>query len=231
MKAIHFMGCFMSETDASLSLFRFTCPACRKVLKARTEWAGKRGLCPTCHAPIHFPAYTPPSSTSRTAQQLLQLVSPDDNLTFGEEDSDRLAMLLSQGTCRDFDLAKKLLDSRPLSPRQWRRTLNSAAARESMRLQIEEQLERLAEIPDDDTEPAALLAAADAGGAASNPNAWKIITRFLYFLRHSTCLTCLGDKTGLSCIYLTFDAFTAARQVPPDRAASWQKICHHHLGL
>lgn len=219
----------MSEAQ-TMSLFRFTCPSCKKVLKARTEWAGKRGVCPTCNQPIQFPAYTPPSSTSRTAQQLLQLVSPEDNITFDEADSDRFSMLLSQGTCRDYDLAQKLLASRPLSPRQWRRLLNSAAARESMRLHIEEQLERLAEIPDDDSEPAALVAAADDDKGA-HPSAWKIITRFLYHQRHQTCPRCESDKTGLSCIYLTFDTFLTARQVPPDRAANWQKICHHHLGL
>jgi hypothetical protein len=219
----------MPETEAQLALFRFACPHCNKVLKARAEWAGKRGVCPTCNKAIQFPAYTPPSNTSRTAQQLIQLVAHDDNLTLDDTDADRLAMLLSQGTCRDFSLADKLLAHRPLSPKQWRRILNSAAARESMRLHIEEQLERLAEIPDDDSEPAALIAAAES--AAASPNAWKIITRFLYFLRHQTCHACHSDKTGLSCIYLTFEAFTTARQIAPDRAASWQKICHHHLGL
>jgi hypothetical protein len=216
-------------SEATMSLFRFTCPHCQKVLKARTEWAGKRGVCPTCNKAIQFPVYTAPSSSSRTAQQLIQLVSVDDNVTVDENDSDRLAMLLSQGTCRDYELARKLLDNRPLSAKQWRRLLNSAAARESMRLHIEEQLERLAEIPDDDSEPAALLAAVEA--STNNPNAWKIITRFLYFLRHSHCEECQQDRTGMSCIYLTFDGFTQARQVPPDRAANWQKICHHHLGL
>jgi hypothetical protein len=220
----------MSETT-TMSLFRFACPHCQKVLKARTEWAGKRGVCPTCNKAIQFPAYTPPSATSRTAQQLLQLVGPEDNITFDENDSDRLAMLLSQGTCHDYDLARKLLENRPLSTKQWRRALNSAAARESMRLHIEEQLERLAEIPDDDSEPAALLAAAEAAGAASHPNAWKIILRYLYFLRHGACNQCIQDRTGLSCIYLTFESFTQARQISEDRAANWQKICHHHLGL
>jgi hypothetical protein len=220
----------MSETT-TMSLFRFACPHCQKVLKARTEWVGKRGVCPTCNKEIQFPVYSPPSASSRTAQQLLQLVSPEDNITFDDNDSDRLAMLLSQGTCRDYDLARKLLDGRPLSTKQWRRTLNSAAARESMRLHIEQQLERLAEIPDDDSEPAALLAAAESTAAPSNPNAWKIIIRYLYFLRHATCDPCVKDRTGLSCIYLTFEAFTQARQISPDRAANWQKICHHHLGL
>jgi CTP:molybdopterin cytidylyltransferase MocA len=225
----------MSETS-SISLFRFTCPHCQKVLKARTEWAGRRGVCPTCNQAIQFPSYTPPSAASRTAQQLLQLVAHGDNPALTDADSDRLAMLLSQGTCRDYSLARKLLAARAqaggsaFSPRQWRRVLNSAAARESMRLHIEEQLERLAEIPDDDSEPAAILAAADAA-AVANPNAWTIIARYLYFIRHDTCEQCREDPTGLSCIYLTLESFTAARHISAERAANWQKICHHHLGL
>ena len=135
-------------------------------------------------------------------------------------------MLLAQCTCRDFGLGEKLLEQRPLSPRQWRRLLNSAAARESMRLRIEEQLERLAEIPEDDSEPTAILAA-----ETTNPDAWKIITRYLYYLRHQACDNCEKDPTGLSCIYLTFETFLNARKVSAERADNWQKICHHHLGL
>ena len=96
-----------------------------------------------------------------------------------------------------------------------------------MRLHIEEQLERLAEIPDDDSEPAALIAAAD----TANPNAWTIIARFLYYLRHGSCEACQKDPTGLACIYLTFGSFAQARMIPEDRSQNWQKICHHHLGL
>ena len=105
--------------------------------------------------------------------------------------------------------------------------LSSAAARESMRLRIEEQLERIAEISDDDEEPTALLAATE----VTNPDAWKIIARFLYYLRHDTCEKCQRNPTGLSCIYLTVETFLQARQVSPKRADNWQKICHHHLGL
>ncbi|MGN6370314.1 MAG: hypothetical protein ACTHN5_18825 [Phycisphaerae bacterium] len=221
----------MSEPPPTSAIFRFTCPSCQKVLKANVRWAGKRGACPHCKQPITFPAYTPPNPQSRTARQLLALVHEQDNLTVDDNDTDKLSMLLSQSTCRDYHLAQKLLDNRPLSPRQWRRILNSAAARESMRFHIEEQLERLAEIPDDDSDPSALLAAADADSPRVNPDAWKIITRFLYFLRHGPCDKCQRDPTGLSCIYLAFDTFLAARQVSTDRAHNWQKICHHHLGL
>ncbi len=96
-----------------------------------------------------------------------------------------------------------------------------------MRLRIEEQLERIAEIPDDDEEPTALLAASE----VTNPDAWKIITRFLYYLRHNACEKCQTDPTGMSCLYLTFETFLEARQVSPKRADNWQKICRHHLGL
>jgi hypothetical protein len=217
----------MSEPPPTSAVFRFTCPSCHKVLKASVNWAGKRGACPNCKQPITFPAYKPPNPQSRTAQQLLALVHEEDNLTVDDTDADKLSMLLSQATCRDFQLAQKLLDNRPLSPRQWRRLLSSAAARESMRFHIEEQLERLAEIPDDDSDPSALLAAE----SPANPDAWKVITRFLYFLRHGPCENCQHDPTGLSCIYLAFATFLSARQVSPDRAHNWQKICHHHLGL
>jgi hypothetical protein len=95
-----------------------------------------------------------------------------------------------------------------------------------MRLRIEEQLERLAEIPEDDSEPTALVAA-----ETTNPDAWKVITRYLYYLRHQACDNCQKDPTGLSCIYLMFETFLSARKVSEERAENWQKICHHHLGL
>jgi hypothetical protein len=217
----------MSEPPPTSAIFRFTCPSCKKVLKASVKWAGRRGACPNCKQPVTFPAYKAPNPKSRTAQLLLTLVNEEDNLTVDDNDADKLSMLLSQATCRDFQHAQKLLDSRPLSPRQWRRLLSSAAARESMRFDIEEQLERVADSPDDDSEASAILAAAD----ATNPDAWKIMTRFLYFLRHGPCENCKKDPTGLSCIYLSFDNFLRARQVNAERAANWQKICHHHLGL
>jgi hypothetical protein len=217
----------MSDPLPTADLFRFTCPHCQKVLKANVSWAGKRGACPGCKQPITFPAYKAPNPQSRTAKQLDALIGKEDNITVDDNDADKLSMLLSQATCRDFEHARKLLDGRPLSPRQWRRLLSSAAARETMRYHIEEQLERLAEIPDDDSDPTALLAAAE----ATNPDAWKIMTRFLYYLRHSNCDNCQADPTGLSCMYLSFDNFLVARQVSAERAQNWQKICHHHLGL
>ncbi len=98
----------MPEPAAPPELFRFTCPHCQKVLKARTQWAGRTGTCPNCKSSIEFPKYSAPSAKSRTAQQLLQLISEEDNITFDEDDADRLSMLLSQATCRDFFLAKNI---------------------------------------------------------------------------------------------------------------------------
>ena len=94
-----------------------------------------------------------------------------------------------------------------------------------MRLHIEDQLAQLAEIPDDD-EPVSTDST-----VATDPNAWTIVIRFLYFLRHSTCENCANDPTGLTCIYLGFETFLQARKVSPDRSNNWQRICHHHLGL
>ncbi len=213
----------MSET--STLLFRFTCPFCRKVLKAPMEWSGKRGTCPGCQRSVDFPEVR--SGKSRTVEQLLKLVSDNDNFTCDENEADQLAMMLSLGTCDDYQKAVRLLADRELSVRQWRRVLNSAAARENMRLHIEEQLDKLAVIADDDDDPAALVVAAD----ATNPNAWKIMARFLYYLRHGTCANCKEDITGMSCLYLGWATFTEARLIQPERAANWEKIFKHHLGL
>ncbi|MCL2640596.1 MAG: hypothetical protein FWD53_07120 [Phycisphaerales bacterium] len=172
-----------------------------------------------------FPTSFPPAS--RTAEQLLKLVAREESVTFDEQEFDRLAMLLSQATCRDFASARKLLAARLLSPGQWRRVLNSAAARESMRVHIEEQLDRLAEIPDDDSAAGALIAEGD----VADPDAWTVIARFLYYLRHDYCDACRRDSTGLSCIYLSFDSFLQVRLISADRAKNWQKIIRHHLGL
>jgi hypothetical protein len=214
-------------SEASTQVFRFTCPHCQKVLKAPLEWSGKRGVCPGCQKPVTFPKFTAPSNRSRTAEQLQKVVSEGDNTTLEEAESDQMAMLLSLGTCGDYQKAMKVQAGRLFSARQWRRILNSAAARETMRLHIEEQLDRLAEIPDDDDDPAALVVA----GEATNPDAWKVFSRYLYFLRHGTCDHCKVDVTGMTCLYLTWDQFTKARLIPADRSANWEKIFKHHLGL
>lgn len=214
----------MSETTTQV--FRFTCPNCQKVLKAPAEWAGRRGVCPFCQRTVTFPKVQD-LPRSRTADQLLKLISPDEDMLPDEQEADKIAMLLSQGTCRDYLLASKLIGTQAFSARAWRRILNSAAGREAMRFKIEEQLEKLAEIPDDDEDPAALVVASE----QTNPNAWKIMVRYLYYLRHGTCDRCKDDMTGLRCMYLTWDDFCKTRLIQRDRAANWEKICKHHLGL
>ncbi len=116
-----------------LAHYRCTCSQCQKVLKIRTDWAGRRGVCPHCQATVEFPPFKAPVAGSATAQLLLKLVSDEDEESFDEMQTDRLAMLLSQATCRDFQLATQWLNGRALSARQWRRTLNAADVREGMR--------------------------------------------------------------------------------------------------
>jgi hypothetical protein len=217
----------MSE---SLTHYRCNCPQCKKVIRVRTEWAGKKGVCPHCRHPFEFPAPPPQAAGgSGTTQQLQKLVTPDDEVTFEDAQSDRMAMLLSQGTCRDYELAIGLLAGRPLSPRQWRRTLNAADLRESMRLRFSRRLDENPNPEVDASEPAALALASDDSAAA--PNAWKILARFLYFQRHGLCEQCQSNLTGMSCIYLDFGAFLAARNIGEPRAEHWQKLMRQQLGL
>jgi hypothetical protein len=215
----------MSESAASL--YRCTCPHCQKVLKIRTEWAGKRGTCPQCRGTVEFPAFRAPSSNSATTQQLLKLVRADDDPTFDESQAERLSLLLSQGTCIDYGMADTLLASRPLSPRQWRRVLNAADLREAMRLRFDARIDEETDVTESADEPVALLAAAD----AATPNAWKILSRFLYYQRHRACEACEANPTGLTCIYRSFDAFQEARLIPEARAENWKALLHRHLGL
>jgi hypothetical protein len=197
------------------------------VLKIRPEWAGKRGTCPQCRNIVEFPAFRAPSARSATTQHLLKVVAAEDDPSIDDLQSERLALLLSQGTCTDYRMADKLLAGRSLSPRQWRRVLNAADARESMRLRLEAHLEHAETHASTGEEPLAVLAAAD----AATPNAWKILARLVYFQRHGTCEACKANPTGLACIYRTFDSFLDARKIPEDRASNWKSILHLHVGL
>ena len=208
----------MSDDSKSSAVYRFACPHCLKVLKIRNDWAGKKGICPHCKAKVEFPTVTEATSTgSPTTHQLLKMIVEQDDPAFDDDQIDRLALLFSQATCNDYHLAEKMLigqapgatEIRGLSPRQWRRALNSADLRESMRLHIAQRI-GIPEGPAND-EPAALAAATD--NAA--PNAWTILARFLYYQRHGICDACKINPTGLNCMYLTFDTFLAARAIPP----------------
>jgi hypothetical protein len=66
---------------------------------------------------------------------------------------------------------------------------------------------------------------------AAAPNAWKIMARLLYYQRHGYCDGCIKNPTGMACIYLNFDGFLEARQIPALRSDNWQKLLHTHLGL
>jgi hypothetical protein len=194
------------------------------VLKFRLEWAGKCGTCPQCGNAVDFPAIRAPSATT---QHLLKVVAEEDNPWLGGEETERLALLLSQGTCMDYGMASELLGGRALAPRQWRRMLNAAVAREAMRLRLESHLEEAETHGEGADEPLAVLAAAD----AAMPNAWKIFSRFLYFQRHGACEACVGNPTGLACIYRTFETFLEAGKITEGRAADWKALLHQHVGL
>lgn len=215
----------MSQSPAPR--YRCTCPHCKKVLKIRPEWAGKRGTCPQCLKPVDFPMLRPIASHSATTHQLLKLVSEDDDPMLDDAQSERLSLLLSQGACIDYRMADELLKERALSPRQWRRILNAADLREAMRLRFEAQAATDGPATNGDDEPLAMQLAADDAA----PNAWKILSRFLYYQRHGTCAGCNVNPTGTACIYRTFESLLEARNIPESRAGNWKSILHRHLGL
>ena len=99
--------------------------------------------------------------------------------------------------------------------------------REGMRLRLESRMEDAPEETNGSDEPLAMLAAAD----AATPNAWKIMSRFLYYQRHGACEPCSVNPTGMVCIYRTFEALLEARAVPPARSENWKALLHRHLGL
>jgi hypothetical protein len=208
-------------------MYRCTCPHCQKVLKLRIEWAGKKGACPQCKNEVQFPAYQRPSSKSATTQQLLKNVAEVDEPSLDDGQAEQLALLLSQGTCIDYGMADQLLDGRALSPRQWRRIVNSADLREGMRHRLEQQLE--GELPPSDgkDEPISLQAASE----TATPNAWKVLSRFLYYQRHGKCSACAMNPTGMECMYRDFELLLDARQVPESRAENWKALLHRFLGL
>ena len=217
----------MPDPASPPDLFRFTCPHCQKVLKARIAWAGRSGICPGCKTSVKFPEYTPPSAKSRTAQQLLLLVAEDDNITFDDDDAEnfpcscpRQRAVISAWRESFSTNARSPLAMAP--PPEFRRRAASPCA-----LASNNSSNASRRFPTMRKSPQRLLVASE----SANPDAWKVITRFLYYLRHDACEKCQTDPTGLSCIYLTFDAFLQARQVSPELADNWQKISHHHLGL
>lgn len=205
------------------TIYRFACPQCQKLVRARADVAVTRGVCPHCKQSIDFPPYRAPDPSSATAQQLLKMLAQPDNASLDEAKLDRLALLLSQGTCRDYELADELLSDvgGTLSARQWRRTLNAADQREVMRLRLDTRIAQNAV----DAEPLAL------SDSTLSSSAWQILARFVYFQRHPECEGCTRNPTGLGCVYLNFDSFLTAYKIPEARAANWRAMLQHHMGL
>jgi hypothetical protein len=216
-------------TDSTLQ--RFPCPHCGKVLKTRADWAGRSATCPACQHTFTLPSLDQTPVSARMAQQLSELVATDESSPLDEEAAEDLALYLSQGTCRDYDLAHKLLDRRTLPARTWRRVLSSAAAQENLRLKVEAAVLAGENGGDADAgeeaTPIPLLAAAE----NTAPNAWTVLARYLYFLKHATCEPCQADPTGMGCIYLSFDDFLVARRITSERAAGWRAAIRQSVGV
>jgi hypothetical protein len=210
---------------ADSQVLRLPCPHCQRVLKIPFAWAGKRGTCPACNKSIAFSkTLVTEVAQSKLGESIRSMLAENDE-PLDEKAFDQVTLLLSQGTCRDYKLVLTTLGDRKLSAKQWRRALSAAAARESMRLHIESQLDRLPDIEEDEVTSLAVIEAPAAH------DSWQIIARFGYFLRHDTCSKCKEDPTGLRCIYLNYADFLKARQISDERSQRWEKVAQHLLGL
>lgn len=210
---------------ASSAILRIPCPHCQRVLKIPLQWAGRRGTCPACGEKVAFPASLATQiAKSKLGEQLLGMINESDD-PLDEKSADQLALVLSQGTCNDYQLARGLLGERRLSAKQWRSVLVAAGAREAMRQHVELQAQQIDALPEDDLPVLATLE------TPAGPESWRIMARFAYFLRHQTCDGCKEDPTGLHCMYLSYEAFAKARSITPERSDRWEKVCQHLLGL
>ena len=184
-----------------MRFLRFACPHCAKVLKIRAEAAGSpsggegpvRGRCPQCGIEVEF-CRDVATEKSRTARALEGLLS-EKEWGMREGQFQRLALLLSQGTCRDYALGRELLGGRGLSAREWRRALKEAAVREIMRRRLEVSV--LGDAPSE-----VFSFCEDAEDEAQG--AWEIMVRFIHHGRHGDCEACRENPTGLACVYLHF---------------------------
>jgi hypothetical protein len=211
-------------------MYRFACPACRRMLKAPLSWAGRRGVCPKCSKELTFPRKTSLfRAQEEGAQTLLKLVS-ESAAPFAEGDADRLALLLAQGSCLDYSLAQRLLAGRTLPARQWRKLLPIAGTREAMRLQLADAVERATtETISDNDELCIALPPED--GADEFALAWEIVVRFQDHMRNGTCPGCKDDPTGLHCIYQNFELFGETRNLDGEDCRRWAKLCRQIFGL
>jgi hypothetical protein len=71
--------------------------------------------------------------------------------------------------------------------------------------------------------------ALSADAVASDPA--SVIIRFVHFMRHGTCPACRNDRTGLCCVYQTFDYFIATHTVADDRRRKWLQYANEIFGL
>lgn len=218
-------------SEEAMQLFRFPCPHCKRVLKAPLEWAGRRGVCPSCQNSVLFPKTHLSAIPSRTAEQLRAVVADTpDAAPMDELTADRFALLLAQGTCVEFGMARQLLAERKLPVRQWRRILRIAAEREGLRLHVARQPLSIAdtlEAAEAGDESAAAALSAD----AVSSDACSIIIRFIHFMRHGTCPACKNDRTGLCCIYQTSEYFATTQNIPEDRRTKLRHYARDIFGL
>ena len=179
-----------------------------------------------------FPAPRIDMKESWTAQQVQKLLTIEDQ-PIDRAAADRLAMLLAQGTCREYAMASELIPLGRLSAHQWRRVLIHAGMRENMR----HDLSRMSST----TPPAA--ARAD-GASAADDLAWlrepvtdasvtgcRIMIRFLHAQRHPTCPDCQRNRTGMACLYQSYDGFLRATAWSAEKQRKWETACRHGLGL
>jgi hypothetical protein len=216
-----------------LNLYRFTCPHCSRILKAPVQWAGRRGVCPNCQKSVDFPTTALGQANSWTAEQLGKVIAPIDAL-LDDNEMDRLAMLLAQGTCMEYRMATELLELRQPSARQWRRMLSLAEHRESLRLDLLAQLDRPALFEDDsllDDATPSLALPPEAGALTLGARATQIVMRYLHQMRHGQCPNCQENPTGMACIYRDFDAFLGASKWNAARIAKWDRATRESLGL
>ncbi len=219
----------MSEPATPMQLFRFPCPHCGRVLKAPLGWAGKKGVCPSCQQSVMFPNTHLSEMESQTSLQLKSVIS-ESAPEMDHASADRFAMLISQGTCVEYAMARELLGNRKMPLRQWRRVLRLAAEREGLRMHLSQQPASIADALEA-AEKGDFSGAKALSADSTTSEAWSLIVRFVHFLKHDTCPACANDRTGLCCIYQTMDYFITTQNVAPQRRAKWQHVASEIYGL
>lgn len=217
-----------------LVLYRFTCPHCSRILKAPVQWAGRKGVCPSCQKSVEFPTTALGQGNSWTSEQLHKIIASIDAL-MDDADTDRLAMLLAQGTCMEYRMSSELLDGRKPSARQWRRILVLAEQRESLRMDLLAHLDRPAFAEEDplmiEGGASLSLPSLDGGGPTPGIAATQIVMRYLHHTRHGPCSGCRDNPTGMDCVYRDFESFLALAKWNRARQEKWERACRDSLGL